>query len=79
MNKYLNLPPPDRSIFLQSPPPTAECNDDPTNLLMEEEAPFSAGPLEYLPQELEGKIVYQPKPILKCCKVPTLVIENENQ
>ena len=65
----LNLPPPDRSVLLQSPPPeTAEFLDE------LEGAPSRAGPIDFKPGvegENFGRIVYRPNNF----KAPIIIIE----
>lgn len=68
---FLNLPPPDSRVFMQSPPPeTAETMDI-------EGAPSSAGPIDFMPEvggSVQGRIVYKPKYF----KAPTIIIEGFN-
>lgn len=67
-NNLLSLPPPDRSVFMQSPPPeTVEAMDI-------EGAPSSAGPIDFkVDRDSGGRIVYKPK--AKYFKAPTIIIE----
>lgn len=61
MPSFLNLPPPDRSIMMQSPPPS-----DP-NFEQVEDAPYKG---QQVDPKGQGKVVFKSK----CLKVPTIII-----
>ena len=69
--EFLNFPPPDRCVSMQSPPPeTAEMVEEGRA----EGAPSRAGPIDFMPDvvgERGERIVYTPKHF----KAPTIVIE----
>lgn len=68
---YLALPPPDRAITMQSPPPSQEPN---VNDL--EDAPAGALPLKFMPEAVvkDGTIIFKPKYF----KAPTIIITENN-
>lgn len=70
IDEYLNLPPPDRSIMMQSPPPTEE----PTEFEAED-APYKAGPIDFMPMETgdKRKLIFKAKYI----NAPTIIIDSE--
>lgn len=67
---FLNLPPPDRSIMMQSPPPAEE----PTEFEVED-APNKAGPIDFMPMEAgdKSKLIFKAKYI----NTPTIIIDSE--
>ena len=68
--EFLNLPPPDRAIMLQSPPPAQDFVEE-----EEEDAPYKAGPIDFMP-EVAGKgdkLIFKAKHE----KSPTIIIESE--
>ena len=71
---FLNLPPPDSSIYMQSPPPTTAQISSDTDF-EREDAPSEEGPIDFMP-EFEGKrercIVFRPK----CMKAPVIIIDS---
>lgn len=67
---FLNLPPPDRAIMMQSPPPSI---DDSFEV---EDAPYNAGPIDFMPEAKnsnEKKLIFK----AKFMKAPTIIIESE--
>ncbi len=70
LNILLNLPPPDRAVMMQSPPPSEAPNDE----TFEEDAPCKEGPIDFMPETVssEGKIIFKPKYF----KAPTIIIES---
>ena len=74
-NKFLNLPPPDRSIMMQSPPPTTTTADIDIEPFQAEDAPYKAGPIDFMPElsDIKGKLTFKGK----YGKAPTIIIESE--
>lgn len=70
-NKFLNLPPPDRSIMMQSPPPSKE----PSITSFEaEDAPYKAGPIDFMPEAgMKGNLSFKGNNM----NAPTIIIESE--
>lgn len=68
-NILLNLPPPDRAVLMQSPPPSEAPSDD-----IVEDAPCKEGPIDFMRETIsgEGKIIFKPKYF----KAPTIIIES---
>ena len=71
-DEFLNLPPPDRVVMMQSPPPAGDSAD-----FEIEDAPYKAGtgPIDFMPMEagMEGKLVFR----AKFLKAPTIIIDSE--
>lgn len=72
---FLNLPPPDRAVMMQSPPPSVEDHDSTVSFEVEE-APYNAGPIDFMPEARnsdDGKLIFK----AKFMKAPTIIIESE--